>query len=86
MDGGCLAEGVFVHGVGVTLDTPLTILGDEHLDIKIAKERLVGDIVVAIADVAVDDESIDRMELELRLVLLAAVRAFAVRADGDTDR
>ena len=85
LDGGGLAEGVFVHRVGIAFDAPLTVFGQEYFDIEVTEERLIGYIVIPIAHVAVDNQSIDRLELELRLVLLTAVRAITVRTDSYTE-
>ena len=86
LDRRSLAEGIFVHGVGITLKPQLAVFGQQDLDIQIAEERLVGDIIIAVSHIAVDNQAIYRLKLELRLIFLTRRSAFSVRTDSDTER
>lgn len=70
LDGVGGTEGVLVHSVRICLGTEFAVASEHILDIEIAEDRLVGDIIVAIAEIAVDEESAEGLNLELRLVLL----------------
>ena len=82
---GGLTEGVFVHGVGITLDAPLAVFGQQHFHIEVAEERLVGNIVVAIAEVTVDHQPVHRLQLELRLIFLTRTGVALVCSDSHTE-
>lgn len=61
-------------------------VGRKHiLDIEIAEDRLIGDIIVAIAEIAVDNESADGIDFELRLVLLRRIGALAIGSHIESD-
>ena len=79
-----LAEGVFIDRVGVTFQTPLTIFGKQHFYIQVAEERLIRDIIIPIAHITIDDESIDRLQLELRFVFLTGTGPFSFCTDSYT--
>ena len=70
--------------MGVTFQTPLSVFRQQHFHIEVAEERLVGYVVIAIAHIAVNHQTIHRTELELRLVLTAFIRPFATGTDGYT--
>ena len=52
-----LTERVLIHGVGVGFETQFAILGKHYLRIEVAEERLVGDIIVAVAHITVDNQT-----------------------------
>ena len=71
LDGVGCAEGVLVHSVRICLGTELAI-ASEH-------------IFVAIAEIAVDEESAQGLNLELRLVLLRSGCPLAVGSDIESE-
>lgn len=85
LDGVGCAEGVLVHSVRICLGTELSIASEHIFYIQIAEDRLVGDIVVAIAEIAVDEESAEGLNLELRLVLLRSGCPLAVGSDIESE-
>ena len=81
LNGVSLSERILIHGVGVTFQSQLAV-GREHvLDIEVAKKGLIGDIVVSIAKIAVDNESSYRVDFKLRLILLSRIYGVAIAAD-----
>ncbi len=76
-----LFERVLVHGVGVRLETQFAVFGQHILHIEVAKKRSVAEVIVAIAEIAIDKQLIDRVYLEIRLILLAGSLALAVSPD-----
>ena len=73
-----LPERILVHRVGVAFQSQLAI-GCEHvLDIEVAENGLIGDIVVSITEIAVDNESSDRINFKLGLVFLCCVHGVAI--------
>ena len=80
-----MAEGVLVHHVCVALEPPLAVLREEHLYIQIAEERLVREVVIPVAHIAVDDEPVHGLELELRLVLLINRPSQAILTDRHSE-
>ena len=70
----------------VTLETPLAVLRQQYLYIEVAEERLVGDIVIPIAEVTVDDKPVYRLQLEVRFVLPTHGGSFALRTDSHAER
>ncbi len=77
----CLAQGVFVHGVGVAFEAELAVRRKEVLNVQVAEERLISDVIVAVAEVTVDDELVNGLELEDGFVLLRGIRSLAVGTD-----
>ena len=63
LDGVGGAEGVLVHSVRICLGTELAVACEHIFYIQIAEDRLVGYIVVAIAEIAVDEESAEGLNL-----------------------
>mgnify|MGYP007038250372 CR=1 FL=1 len=55
LDGRSLSQGVFIDGMGVTLDTPLAVFGQQYLYIQIAEERLVGHVIIQITHITIDE-------------------------------
>ena len=80
-----MSERVLIYGMGVALQAPLTIFGKQHFDIQIAEEGLVGDIIIAITHITIDKQSINRLQLELRLVFLAGTRSFSFGTNRHTN-
>lgn len=85
LDGVGCAEGVLVHSVCICLGAEFAVACEHILDIEIAEDRLVGDIIVAIAEIAVDEESAEGLNLELRLVLLRSGCPLAVGSDIESE-
>ena len=67
--------------MGVAFQSQLAV-GREHvLNIEVAENRLIGDVVVSIAKIAVDNESYYRVDFKLDLVFLCRVHGDAIAAD-----
>ena len=77
----CLAERVLVNGMRISFGTQFTVLGEHILYIQITEHGLVADVVIAIAEVAVDKQAANRVNLELRLIFLRGVGAFTVGSE-----
>ena len=73
LDHGCLTEGVLIDGVGVALETELAVWREQVLNVQVTEERSVGDIVIAVAEVTVDDKLVNRLQREDSLILLRGI-------------
>ena len=85
LDGVGCAEGVLVHSVRICLGAEFAVASEHIFYIQIAEDRLVGYIVVAIAEIAVDEESAEGLNLELRLILLRSGCSLAVGSDIESE-
>ena len=85
LDGVGCAERVLVHSVRICLGAEFSVACEHIFYIQIAEDRLVGDIIVAIAEIAVDEESAQGLNLELRLVLLRSGCPLAVGSDIESE-
>ena len=81
-----LAERIFVHRMGVTLYAQHAVRGNDIFDIQIAEHGTVVQVVVAVAHVAVDQQSVDRLDRDLCLILLLRIGALAIGSEIDTER
>ena len=80
-----LAERIFVHRMGVTLYAQHTVRRNDIFDIQIAEHGTVVQVVVAVAHIAVDEQSVDRLDRDLCLILLLRISALAIGSEIDTE-
>ncbi len=80
----CLSQGVFIQRMGICFKSYSAVGDDFIFHIHVTEELLVGDIVIAVADVPVDYKLVDGLQLDLGFVFCVSV-AFVpdVNAHGE---
>ena len=77
----CLAEGVFVHSMCVTFESEFAVRREHIFDVEVSEERSICYVIIAIAEVTIDNELVNWLQREDSLIFLRSVSAFSISTD-----